>query len=93
MSYQFKEENNSIIALDGDGRQVGEVEYSWEGDKVMVIDHTNIDGSQRGQGLGGQLIAQAVEKAKNEGLKITPVCPYAKKQFEKHEQYQSVLQD
>lgn len=92
MSYEFKEEADQIIALNKEGNEVGNVEYAWEGPRVLVINHTNVASSEQGQGLGAQLIKEVVDKAKNEDLKVKPVCSYAENQFEKKEEYQSVLQ-
>jgi hypothetical protein len=92
MSYNFKEEASRILALDESGEKVGEVEFSWEGEEVIIIDHTKVDPSQQGKGLGSQLIEQVVDKAKNENLQVMPICSYAKKKFMENEDYQSVLQ-
>lgn len=43
-----------------------------------------------GQGVAQQLVDRVVEKARQDGLKIVPVCPYAKKRFLEHEQYADV---
>lgn len=92
MTYQFKEETDRMVAFDGKGIEAGEVRFSKENDNVIVIDHTEVKDEFQGQGLGGRIIEQVVEKAKNEDLKIVPACPFARKQFEDHEEYQAYLQ-
>lgn len=89
MAFQFAEEDGRFVAKDADGLEVGEVTFTRDGDDVLVIDHTGVDPSQRGQGLAEQLVRHVYEKAKKEGLKVDPVCWYAKKVFE--EKYQEVL--
>lgn len=93
MTYQFKEEAGRMVALDGKGKEAGEVRFTREDDNVLSIDHTEVYHDFRGQGLGGRIIEQVVKKAKNEDLKVKPICPYAKKQFEDHEEYQVYMQD
>ncbi|MGA9228505.1 MAG: GNAT family N-acetyltransferase [Mesobacillus sp.] len=91
MSFQFAEENGRFVVKDAQGLEVGEVTFSRDGEDVIVIDHTGLDPAQRGQGLAEELVRHVVEKAKNEGLKIVPLCSYAKKEFEKKTEYKEVL--
>lgn len=57
---------------------------------ILTIFSTDVSSSLQGQGIGQQLVAYAVEFARNHQLKIIPVCPYAIKQFEKHPEYSDV---
>ncbi|ULG72291.1 GNAT family N-acetyltransferase [Macrococcus brunensis] len=61
-----------------------------EDDKI-VIDHTEVNEALRGQGVGQQLVASAVEYARENNKKIVPVCSYAKKILEENKEYQDVL--
>ena len=54
---------------------------------ILTILSTEVSASLQGQGVGQQLVAYAVDYARNHQLKIIPVCPYAIKQFEKHPEY------
>jgi uncharacterized protein len=92
MSFQYVEENNRFTAKDSQGIEAGEVTFSRGGEGVLVIDHTGVDPDYRGQGVAEELVRKVVEKAKKEGLKVQPVCSYAKREFEKHEDYREVLQ-
>lgn len=68
-----------------------EMTFSKAGDKLLIIDHTEVDDSLRGQGVGRKLLNVIVEKARANGLKILPLCPYAKSVFEKDATIQDVL--
>lgn len=57
---------------------------------ILTIFSTDVSASLQGQGIGQQLVAYAVDYARNHQLKIIPVCPYAIKQFEKHPEYGDV---
>lgn len=92
MSYQFEEEAGRIVLKDQEGKEAGEITFTREGDDVIIIDHTGVEQAHRGQGLAGELVNKVVEKAKEENLKVMPVCPFAKKQFEEHTDYQAVQQ-
>lgn len=91
MEFQFTEETNRFVAKDSQGIEAGEVTYSRGEQGVLVIDHTGVDPAYRGHGLAEGLVRHVVEKAKKEGLKIQPVCSYAKREFDKKEDYQEVL--
>lgn len=56
----------------------------------MIIDHTFVDPAYRGQGLAEKLVAKGVEKARKEQKKIIPLCPFAKKEFERKPEYADV---
>ncbi|MEK3916096.1 GNAT family N-acetyltransferase [Paenibacillus sp. FSL H7-0331] len=45
----------------------------------------------RGQGVGQLLVKQVVEFARAKEIKITPLCPFPRSQFERHEDYADVL--
>lgn len=57
----------------------------------MVIDSTQVEPALRGQGVAAQLLDAAVAKARQEGLKIFPVCSYAVKKMEGRQAYADVL--
>jgi len=61
------------------------------GETKWIIDHTYVSDELRGQGIGEQLVLRVVEAARKEGRTIIPLCPFAKAQFDRHEDYQDVL--
>lgn len=91
MSYQFEEESSRFVVKDVEGKEAGEITYSKAGDNVLIIDHTGVNDAHRGQGLAAELVAKVVEKAKKEDLKIMPLCPFAKKEFDENAEYREVL--
>jgi predicted GNAT family acetyltransferase/uncharacterized Fe-S cluster protein YjdI len=68
----------------------GEMTYVWAGTSKLIIDHTGVEGSFSGRGLGRQLVMKAVEYARNNAVKILPLCPFAKKVFDKDDGIQDV---
>lgn len=69
----------------------GEMTYSRAGATRIIIDHTEIPGSMRGLHVGEALVRRAVEDARNENIKILPLCPFAKAMIEKHTEWRDVL--
>lgn len=50
---------------------------------MIIIDHTDVDPSLSGQGVGGQLLDALVHWARATATKVAPLCPVAKAQFSK----------
>ncbi|MEO1451568.1 MAG: GNAT family N-acetyltransferase, partial [Bacteroidota bacterium] len=54
-----------------------EMTYSKAGDTLLIIDHTEVGESLRGQGVGRLMLEQIVAMAREKQLKIMPLCPFA----------------
>ncbi|MBC1471252.1 GNAT family N-acetyltransferase [Listeria seeligeri] len=90
---EYKNGENRIYAINDQDVEVGEVTFVPTGDDMFIIDHTGVDDAARGQGIAQELVKHAVEKAKAEGKKIIPLCPFAKAEFAKKPEYQVVQAD
>ena len=77
-----------IVRIDGHD---AEMTYSRAGTSRIIIDHTLVPQALRGKGAGKVLVERAVNDARKDGIKIIPLCPFAKAQFEKHPEWQDVL--
>ncbi len=77
--------------IEEDGKEVALMHYILAGPGKMIIDHTEVDDSQAGKGLGKQLVAAGVKYARENHLKIQPLCPFAKKIFDLTPAYADVL--
>jgi len=74
-----------------DGAILAEMVYTMPSPNKMIIEHTEVDESLSGKGVGKQLVQTAVEYARNHDIKIIPLCPFAKSVFEKVKEWQDVL--
>jgi predicted GNAT family acetyltransferase len=68
-----------------------EMTYSRASTTLIIIDHTEVPAALRGRKVGEQLVRQAVEDARREGVAIIPLCPFAKAQIDRHPEWQDVL--
>lgn len=50
----------------------------------LVIEHTRVPDRIAGRGIGGMLVAAAVDKAIEGDLTVVPVCPFAASWLRKH---------
>jgi predicted GNAT family acetyltransferase len=74
------------------GEDVAEMTFSKAGASLIIIDHTEVPGAFRGQGVGQALVARAVEDFRASGKKVMPLCPFAASQFRRHPEWADVLQ-
>lgn len=69
----------------------GALTYSREGKSELVIDHTSVEEDFSGKGFGKKLIMESVKYARKNGLKILPLCSFARKVLEADEEFKDVL--
>ncbi|MFZ4263682.1 GNAT family N-acetyltransferase [Sphingobacterium sp. HJSM2_6] len=74
-----------------EGKKIGEMTYSMAGPEKMIIDHTEVNPSEKGKGIGHILLYKAVEFARLNQLKILPLCPFAKASFDRDVNIRDVL--
>ena len=74
-----------------DGNHAGLMTYTWAGADKFIIDHTEVEDAFGGKGVGKEMLLAAVDFARKNNLKIIPLCPFAKAQFDKNEELRDVL--
>lgn len=57
----------------------------------VFIDHTEVNPEFKGKNVGKQMLMAAVNFARENMLKIIPLCPYAKSVFDKTASIRDVL--
>lgn len=77
--------------IDLNDERVGEMTYTWAGESMFIIDHTEVSEKLKGQGAGKKLLEAAVLFARKMRVKILPLCPFAKSVFDKTPEYEDVL--
>lgn len=88
--FDLRREENRVCAY-RDNQEVGGVTFTKAGESLLIIDHTFVDESMKGQKLGKKLVSEVVEVAREQEKKIVPLCPFAKAEFEKTPEYADVL--
>ena len=68
-----------------------ELTFSKAGTSRIIIDHTRVPKELSGLGVGVALLERAVQDARRNGVRIVPLCPFAKAQIGKHPEWQDVL--
>ncbi|MDX9783907.1 MAG: GNAT family N-acetyltransferase [Spirochaetia bacterium] len=76
----------------GDGAApLADIEISRKEDLTIIIEHTRVSESLKGQGIGGRLVEAVVKLARKEGVKIHPLCSYAAAYLKKKPEYLDLL--
>lgn len=92
MHIQHKEGKvKSLFYVEEEGKMLAEMVYSLPTPDKMIIEHTEVDESLSGKGIGKQLVHAAVEWARTNHIKIIPLCPFAKSVFDRTKEWQDVL--
>lgn len=66
-----------------DGAVAGEIRYRLE-PGVIILDHTVVAPEFEGRGLGGRLVAGALEDIRARGLRPVPVCSFVAWYLRRH---------
>jgi predicted GNAT family acetyltransferase len=72
-----------------DDRHAGYTEYL-DHDGQRIFNHTEIDSDFAGRGLAGALVSQALDRTREAGLRIVPICPFVAGYIQKHEEFADI---
>jgi len=76
--------------VEEEGKRLASLTYTVAGSRV-ILDHTDVDDALRGTGTGRKLVAAAVDWAREEEVKLMPLCPFARSVFDKTPEFGDVL--
>ena len=80
----FVKEENRIYLQNSENETVAEVTFYEIQEGVYNIDHTFVDESLRGQGIGNKLVQEAVNTIRKKGASVQATCPFASKWLEEN---------
>ncbi len=64
-------------------------DYRLDGD-ILILPHVEADPALRGKGTAGRLMTGVLEKAKEQGWKVRPICGYAAAFIERHPEFRDL---
>ena len=83
--------SNNTFFIGEENNELAKITFVPTGESKIIIDHTYVSETARGQGLGEQLVERVVQYARENNKKIIPLCPFAKLQIEKNPSYSDIL--
>ena len=84
-------EKNGYFHIDIEGKTEAKMTFVFAGTDKIIIDHTEVNEGNNGKGFGKMMVAKAVDFAREKNIKIIPLCPFAKKVFDRTPEYSDVL--
>lgn len=84
-------DKNGYFHIDIDSKTEAKMTFVFAGSDKIIIDHTEVNEGHNGKGFGKMMVEKAVAFAREKNIKIIPLCPFAKKVFDKNPEYSDVL--
>lgn len=86
----LNERNRGEIQLFSDDKKAGKMDVSISND-VLTVYHTEVNEEHNGKGFAKLLLARLVAYARDNKVKIAPLCPFVHAQFKRRpEEFQDV---
>jgi predicted GNAT family acetyltransferase len=89
--FEIKKGVNKFYIGDTSEKPLAEIILTDINQDLITIEHTFVDEQLKGQGVGSVLVKEVVEFATKENKKLIPLCSFAKKEFDKNNEYKKVL--
>lgn len=80
----LKQERCRVTGTGDQGQLLAEITFPEVAPGVYCIDHTFVDPSLKGQGIGEQLIRAALVQIRENHGRVTATCSYAQRWLDKH---------
>ena len=84
-------DNKGAFYIEIEGIQEAMMTFVYAGEDKIIIDHTEVNPGNEGKGFGKKMVTKALEFAREKGIKILTLCPFAKSVFDKTPEFRDVL--
>lgn len=84
-------EKKGYFYIKVDDKIEAKMTFVFAGPHKLIIDHTEVNPGHNGKNFGKRMLEKAVLFAREKNIKILPLCPFAKKVFDKTPEYSDVL--
>lgn len=82
---------NGLFFIESNDITIARLTFRFIDNEHFVIDSVEVNTEYEGKGYGKKLVAKAVEFARENSMKITPRCSFARRIFELKSDYKDVL--
>ncbi|HEX8038660.1 MAG TPA: GNAT family N-acetyltransferase [Chryseosolibacter sp.] len=87
---KLDENGRGAFVIEDGGARLAEMAIAISGGNITVY-HTEVSDKLQGQGIATQLLAKMTAYARQNKLKVIPLCPYVHAQFKRHpDQYADI---
>lgn len=91
LQHQDNGQQGEFFKLNSQGQRVAEISYVWQGQNIIIANHTWVDHSLRGQGAAREMLDCLVDFARNKQLKIQATCSYVVVMFKREKSFADVV--
>ena len=84
-------DNKGTFYIEVEGKQEAMMTFVFAGEDKIIIDHTEVNPGNEGKGFGKKMVTKAVEFAREKGIRILSICPFAKSVSDKTPEFRDVL--
>ena len=91
MNLELKKASNGFYVGDNASKPLARITYVTKEPNIIIIDHTFVDPSLRGQGIALKLVDAMVDFARKNKKMVIPVCSYAVKVLNHDPKYADIL--
>lgn len=60
-------------------------------DGILYLTHTEVPEELEGQGIGSKLVKHVLDKARSDGEKVAPWCPFVRAYIDRHPEYEDLV--
>lgn len=58
---------------------------------VIIFTHTEVPIAYEGKGVGSLLVQSALDRAREKGLRVHPLCPFFRSWIDRHPEYNDLV--
>lgn len=89
--FTIKKGKNKFYVGNNENDFLAQITYVYKEESVILIDHTFVSIELRGKSIAALLLAEVVKFARQENLKVIPVCSYAVAKLTRNDEYKDIL--
>ena len=89
IQHEFDGKSGSFY-LEIDGKRLATMDYVMADKKKLVVEHTEVDISLKGQGIGKKLLEKLVDYVRENQIKVRPLCSFAVAMLNKTPEWQDI---
>ena len=86
LELKLNDQQRGGFVIDEGEQRIAEMAVAISG-KNLIVYHTEVSETLRGQGVAAKLLGQMVDYARENQLKVVPLCPYVLAQFKRHPEH------
>lgn len=88
---EIKKGDHKFYIGDSEEKSLAEITYKTKDENTIIAEHTYVSDELRGQGIAGKLLKVLTDYAREENLKIVPVCSYVQSKMEGSKEYEDLI--